>query len=115
MVALVTNGGEWFKSGWFEHLEKLGSLKENGNAFLGIMRYLNDGFEYWIGMFFPKETKVPEGFMYTDIPEGDIATCFIYGREDNGELFGMDVHNTCMEKISMLGWKLQDDPWFFER
>jgi len=33
-------------------------------------------------MFFPAGTPAPEGYAYTDIPEGDIGTCYIYGRED---------------------------------
>lgn len=107
--------GEWFEKGWFGNIEKLGSLPENGNAYLGVMRCVNDSFEYWIGMFFPEGTTAPEGYSYIDIPEGDIATCYIYGREDNGELYGMDAHNVCMREIAAEGWTLQNDPWFFER
>lgn len=107
--------GEWFKNGWFSEIEKLGALPENGDAYLGAMKCINGKFVYWIGMFFPAETTVPEGFAYADIPEGDIATCYIYGREDSGELYGLEAHNACMEEIAKKGWKLQKDPWFFER
>ncbi|HHY23601.1 MAG TPA: GyrI-like domain-containing protein [Clostridiaceae bacterium] len=107
--------GEWFQNGWFAEVEKLGPLPENGDAYLGVMRCINGNFEYWIGMFFPTGTTVPEGYAYTDIPEGDIGTCYIYGHEDTGELYGLDAHNACMDEIAKAGWKLQQDPWFFER
>ena len=64
------------------------------------MRHVNGNFEYWIGMFFPVKTAAPEGFDYVDIPEGDIATCYIYGREESGELYGLEAHNACMRKIA---------------
>jgi hypothetical protein len=106
--------GEWFENGYFKTLEELGSLPENGDAYVGCMRCV-DTFEYWIGMFFPAETVIPEGYSYVDIPKGDIGTCWIYGREDNGEIYGMEPHNLCMSKIAEAGWQLAKDPWFFER
>jgi hypothetical protein len=107
--------GEWFKNGWFEEIEKLDVLPGNGNAYLGVMRCSNNCFEYWIGMFFLAGTPVPDGYDFVDITEGDIATCWIYGKEANGELYGLEPHNMCMDKIANQGWKLQDNPWLFER
>ena len=107
--------GEWFRNNWFGEIEKLGVLPENGDAYLGVMRCINNSFEYWIGMFFPIETPAPTGYSYVDIPEGDIATCWIYGKENNGELYGLEPHNMCMDKIASQGWDLQGNPWFFER
>jgi predicted transcriptional regulator YdeE len=106
--------GEWFANGYFEPLEKLGSLPENEGAYLGCMHCVNE-FEYWIGMFFAEGTPVPEGYSYVDIPKGDIGTCWIYGREDNGEIYGSEPHNMCMDKMKEAGWELAEDPWFFER
>jgi hypothetical protein len=106
--------GEWFENGYFKPLEELGSLPENEGAYVGCMRCAGE-FEYWIGMFFPKDTPVPEGYMYADIPAGDIGTCWIYGREDNGEIYGEEPHNKCMSKVMEEGWKLADNSWCFER
>lgn len=106
--------GEWFEKGYFSKLEELGDLPENEGAYLGCMRCVNE-FEYWIGMFFSEGTSVPEGFMSIDIPMGDIGTCWIYGREDNGELFGLEIHNQCMSRIAEAGWQLANEPWYFER
>lgn len=107
--------GEWFGNNWFGDIEKLDPLPENSDAYLGVMRCLNNKFEYWIGMFFSAGTQIPEGYSYIDIAEGDIATCWIYGNESNGELYGIEPHNKCMGKIAEQGWALQDNPWFFER
>ncbi|OJU17224.1 MAG: hypothetical protein BGN88_04000 [Clostridiales bacterium 43-6] len=106
--------GDWFKNGWFELLENHGASPDNGNSYLGVMRSVNDDFEYWVGMFFDENKEVPEGFSYVDIPAGDIATCYIYGY-DNGELFGDEVHNKCLENVFQRGFVVQNTPWFFER
>jgi hypothetical protein len=107
--------GEWFANGWFEELEKLGVLPELGGDYLGAMRMIDDKFEYWIGMFFPPETAVPEGYVSADIPEGGVATGWVHGREDNGELYGGEPMDMCIAKFNEQGWQLQDNPWFFER
>ena len=58
---------EWFTNGWFEVLEKLPQLENVENGYLGWMRSdLQNSFEYWIGMFLPVNTQVPEGFDYID-------------------------------------------------
>lgn len=106
--------GEWFEKGYFKPLEELGALPENGDAFLGCMR-CKEEFEYWIGMFFPEDTPVPDSYMYVDIPADDVGTCWLYGREDNGELYGEEPHNRCVSKIMEQGWQIAKEPWFFER
>lgn len=78
---------EWHEKGYFRILEELGSLPENEGAYLGCMRCTEE-FEYWIGMFFTENTPVPDGFMHVDIPSGDIGVCWVYGCEDNGEIYG---------------------------
>jgi predicted transcriptional regulator YdeE len=106
--------GEWFEKGYFSQLEELGSLPENEGAYVGSMRCAGE-FEYWIGMFFAEGTPVPEGFMHVDIPRGELGICWIYGREDNGEIYGMEPHNMCVAKLNEAGWQMSEDTWFFER
>lgn len=105
---------EWYEKGYFNVLQDMRSLPETEDAYIGCMRCTNE-FEYWIGMFFPEHTAVPDGFMHIDIPSGDIGTCWIYGREDNGELYGQEPHEMCISKIKEEGWQIAEDSWFFER
>lgn len=105
---------EWFQKGYFQELEGLGSLAENEGAYIGCMR-CGEEFEYWIGMFFPSGTPVPEGYMCTDIPAGDISTCWIYGNSANGEIFGEEAHNMCLSRIKAEGWEIDSSSWCFER
>lgn len=65
--------GEWFGKSWFVEIEKLGVLPENGNAYLGVMRCINDSFEYWIGMFFPAGKIAP---IFANIGEYKICPLF---------------------------------------
>ena len=77
---------EWFREGRFAALEALGMAPEHGNAYIGLMRFA-DGFEYWIGVFVPSGTPVPDGYDWIDLPETTFGTCWLYGREDSGELY----------------------------
>lgn len=106
--------GGMIQKGYFKPLEELGSPLENEGAYLGCMRY-DEEFEYWIGMFFPEGTSVPEGYEYADTPCGFIGTCWIYGHEDKGEIYGEEPHNMCMSKIKEEGWQIAENSWFFER
>lgn len=106
--------GEWFEKGYFAQLEELGLSPQIDQSPLGFMRSEGE-FEYWIGMFFPKDTPVPEGFMSLDLPSGTIGTCWIYGRNDSGELYGMEAHNMCVERILEQGRRIPEHPVVFER
>lgn len=118
--------GEWFVNGWFGQLEthaqgKLGALYDNGDAYLGLMHCKkNEPFAYWIGVFLPAGTPVPEGFEAVDFAAGSVGTCWIYGSENGDNLYGM--HDACMAKLRENGMELRDDfgdgkedYWFFER
>jgi len=107
--------GEWFQNGWFDRLEQLSPIPENGDAYLGVMRVVDGMVEYWIGMFFPENTQAPEGFAYEDIPAFDAATCWLYGNEKNGELFGLEVHNMVVDEASKHGFIRKDNDWCLER
>lgn len=113
--------GEWFEKGWFGILEGIGELEGIDNGYLGFMRYdgnnADSTFEYWIGMFFPKNTIVPEGYDYIDLGESDIAVCWIKGKENEG-IYGM--HEACISKFhdnGMGNFKVDDKnrTCFFER
>jgi hypothetical protein len=112
---------DWFQNGWFNPIEKQinGSTKtmyEDGGAYIGLEKYKEgEPFEYWIGMFMPKDTPVPEGYVFHDFPKGSLGVCWVYGRE--GEVF-MQEEN-CMKKLEKEGCQFLPDEngfqWSFER
>lgn len=103
--------GEWFQNGWFDILEKYADISktyEDANAYVGLMRLKEyEPFTYWIGMFLPEDTPVPEGFSFVDIPESDIGTCWICGKEQGDNIYGM--HDECIFKLSENGFSIRDD------
>lgn len=107
--------GEWFGKNLFAPLKEMGPIPQNGDAYLGAMRIVNGNFEYWIGMFFPANTVPPEGYASVDIEPLDFAICWIYGNEQNGEIYGLDSHNACVEEAKKHNFIRKDDNWCFER
>lgn len=101
--------GEWFQKGWFEPLEKLGPLEGVENGYLGFMTHSDNEFAYWIGLFFAPGTEAPEGYEALDLPESDIGTCWIYGSEENGEIYGEEPCNMCGRMITENGWVVRTD------
>ena len=87
--------GEWFANGWFDAVEnamggpdRIKAIWENGGGYCGLERRVGSELtDYWIGMFTPAGTKVPDGFECVDFPGGNIGTCWLRGKED-------EVHDT---------------------
>jgi len=111
--------GQWYANGWFSILEKQGGGKlketyEDGDAHIGLMRW-KDGepFEYWIGMFMPANTAVPEGFDHIDFPKSDLGVCWVYGKKVDFQ------EEKCAVKLKEEGFEIVTDEkgvyWFFER
>lgn len=118
--------GEWFENGWFNELEKLGNLQDVETGYIGLMgcSEKDNSFQYWIGIFLPENTTVPENYEFIDIPESEVGVCWIHGQADNGELFGLEPHNMCLSKLQENnigtyrdGFKGEKEKWwwFFER
>ena len=113
--------GDWFKNGWFDIIVKqtdqdLKALYDDGDAYIGLMRYKEgEPFEYWIGVFMPEGTAVPDGFEYRDFPKSTLGVCWIYGKES--EVYKLE--DKCAEKLEENGHKITKDKedafWFFER
>lgn len=106
--------GKWWANDWFTPLEEMGVLPLNDGC-MAAMRVVDGVFEYWIGYFFAEGTAAPEGYEFVDTEPVDFAKFWIYGNENNGELYGMDVHNMCLEEIKKRGWERFEDNWCFER
>ena len=108
--------GEWFEKGWFGELEKLfdgklAEIHENGDAYIGLMRDNGEnGFEYWIGIFMPKDTAVSENYAHVDFPAGELGVCWVYGKEN--EVYMHEVE--CWERLKAEGIN-PGSGWCFER
>lgn len=111
----VPNWGEWWENNWFETLETNQRLSFNGDAYIGGVHIVNGMPEYWIGMLFPENTEVPEGFEYVDIAPLDYAICYLYDKENSSEFYTIDTHNQCLEKLKEYNWKRKEDDWCLER
>lgn len=113
--------GEWFQNNRFALLEALCTSEflaqyTDSGAYIGLMRWKKDEpFEYWIGMFLPAETAVPDGFAYQDFPSADLGVCWIKGSEANVYF----QEEKCGERLQAVDMKVIDDGqgayWFFER
>ena len=61
------------------------------------------GFTYWIGLFFPADAAVPEGYASIDLPESNIGVGWVCGKEENGEIYG-DDHGEVCKKLDEYGF-----------
>lgn len=112
---------EWFKTGRFNKLESLvtddfRSVYEDCDSYIGLMRCKEgEKFQYWIGMFLPEGTAVPEGYGYVDFPASNLGVCWLHGPES--ELYCKE--DKCAEKLTAEGHEIATDEmgawWFFER
>ena len=109
------NWGEWWENGWFATLEAMPTLSINGDAYIGAVHIVDDMPEFWIGMFFPVDTRVPEGFEAVDIEPLSYAVCYLLDQEGSGEFYTMETHNQCLEVLKAQGMKRKEDDWCFER
>lgn len=107
---------EWFQNGWFGEIEKCiaempPSGYEDGDAYIGLMREQNGEFEYWVGIFAPVDTTVPDGFSFIDLPQKDLGVCWIYGPEY--EVYVLE--GECAEKLTSEGYSIDMTGYCFER
>jgi len=113
--------GQWHEHGWFDEITKQTDqdLKEwfaEAEASLGLMRFKDgESFEYWIGMFMPTGTTVPEGMSYIDFPAIKLGIGWVRGTMEN--IFFMC--DPVYEKLLVEGFQPVTDEygawWSFER
>jgi len=108
--------GEWFANDWFAPITKnidtsIAETFEDAAAQIGLMSVDESGnFQYWIGLFTPVNTSVPDGYQYVDFPKGELGVCWVYGKE--GEVYMQE--GVCGERLTKEGHEMSDD-WCFER
>jgi hypothetical protein len=115
--------GDFWSNNWFGAIEDamggvapIQALWEDGGGYVGMERRDKDNalLEYWIGMFTPAETPVPEGLDCKDFPASNLGVSWIYGKE--GEVHGFV--GECVPALEAAGFEIaQDDEgtsWQFE-
>lgn len=107
--------GEWWSNDWFAILEEKQSIPFNGDAYIGGVHIVNGTPERWIGMLFPQNTEVPEGFEYVDIKPMEYAVFYLYDRDGSEAFYTMDTHMMCLEELKAQGMKRKEDDWCLER
>lgn len=106
---------EWWENNWFAVLEKNECISFNKDAYIGAVHIVNGMPERWIGMFFPLNTEVPDGFDYVDIEPLDYAVCYLCDKENSEDFYTLDTHNMCLEELKKYQLKRKEDDWCFER
>ena len=106
---------QWWSEDWFSVLEQAERSPVNGDAFIGGVHIVDGMLEYWVGMLFPAETAVPDGFEYADIEPLECVVCYLYGKEGDSGFYTMDTHNMCLDALRARGLKRKEDDWCFER
>lgn len=109
------NWAEWWANDWFSQLETQPCIPFNTDAYIGAVHIVDGRPERWIGMFFPVDAEVPDGFAYVDIGPMDYAVCYLYEKEGSADFYAMDTHNLCLEALRERGLKRKEDDWCFER
>lgn len=108
---------EWFRENLFAPLQLADNSSEpfeDCDAFYGLCRCKEgEPFQYWIGVFLPPDSAVPEGYDSILFEPGDIAVCWIYGKEP--EIY----QYCCLSRLKDEGYEWGTDKngvrWCFER
>ena len=95
-------------------MENITQLWENGGGYVGLERRGNGELaEYWIGMFAPAGTAVPQTFASVDFPQSPLGVCWLQGKVP-------EVHDTsgCRQALAEHGMEPWQDgagmTWSFE-
>ena len=107
----IAKWDEWLVNGWFDQLEKLGLSPENGDQYLG---FTDKNECYRIGLLFPPETTVPEGFDSVDIPAAKYAVANFEGKKDK-ELLSEDGVSLIINEIQERDLTPAPHGWCIER
>lgn len=97
---------EWMSGDKFSVMKQAAGDPPFNEDTLGLMTMKGNmtDFTYWIGMFFPAGTKVPDGYDSLDLPESNIGFGWVCGKIENGEIFGATPHEAVCMKLAEAGF-----------
>jgi len=99
---------KWQRNGLFNDIEKQSTIDykaffEGGDSYIDLVMEKNGLFEHWMGMFMPKETKVPQGYEALDFTKMKIGVCCVYGKRDEISNYETKSRNKLTEEGFTLG------------
>ena len=113
---------EWLENGWFEIIKKHINVSTDASVhYIGLFHNEPEKpFKYWIGMFAPENTEVPNGFDYVDFPKSELGVCRVYGKADDVYMNeGISIMEQCNARLKEEGMNHVHDKsnvcWAFER
>jgi hypothetical protein len=94
----------------------LNTIYEDGDAYCSLYKSKDGGLiEWYVGIFTPEGSNVPDGLFYHDFNQSTLGVCWIYGKGD--EVHGHWIE--CKKKLEETGYKILPDSegvtWCFER
>lgn len=115
---------EWHKTGKFQVLEQLLtdefiSSYAEARDYIGLMRHKDgadqDYFEYWIGMYLPENTPVPEGYDYIDFSYDSVGICWVQGAEHTVFMHEGECYHKLVDSKIEVKSEADGGLYFFER
>jgi hypothetical protein len=107
----------WQLKSRFDDIEKQSAIDyktffEGGDAYINLVRKKDgENFEYWMGMFMPEGTEIPQGYEAIDFQKMTICVCRIYGKRD--EIVNYETE--CRNKLTEEGFATENVQWYFRR
>ena len=93
-----TRWDDWWDNGWFDTLEHH-TVPPFDPDYVDCFRTCAGQEEAWIGMLFPEDAPVPEGYGSTVLPAGNYALCCLTGMEDDPDLYGSAASVLCVQAV----------------
>jgi hypothetical protein len=96
---------EWMGGDLFSIMKNAVQVPAFSDDTVGLMTMRGDmtGFTYWVGLFFPADVNVPDGYDHLDLPESNIGIGWVYGNNESGEIFGGPPHEAVCKELEANG------------
>ena len=97
-----THWADWWINGWFDTLENH-TVPPYDPDYVDCFRTCAGQEEAWIGMLFPENAQVPDGYRSIVLLAGNYALCYLTGREDDPDLYGSAAKAMCFQAMEARG------------
>lgn len=98
------NWGLFWENNWFDDIEKAGARAAlNDDSYCVLTGFTPEGIEFYLGEFFPANTRVPAGFDYADLPAMDAGMCYIKGSVGDCVNFVMTQRDQLLSELAKNG------------